>query len=123
MKNRNNLVANQNKDTIKDTTLDSIEYSFNKTNNNKTLNLSESQRIGTIYSIEEKYDKYKNLENPFTVPDIPKNPAKERRTKIIHRINQERLGYQSKSVDNTKHRNKFLKKRNSHLSNDLFGDD
>ena len=122
MKNRRNSNSNNNKETIKDTTLDSLEYSFKKVNNNKTLNLSESQQIGTIYSIEEKYDKYKNLENPFTIPDIPKNPAKERRTKIINRINQERLAYQSKSVDNRKFRNKFLEKRNSHLSNDLFAD-
>ena len=122
MKNRRNSNSNNNKETIKDTTLDSLEYSFKKMNNNKTLNLSESQQIGTIYSIEEKYDKYKNLENPFTIPDIPKNPAKERRTKIINRINQERLAYQSKSVDNRKFRNKFLEKRNSHLSNDLFAD-
>ena len=122
MKNRRNSNSNNNKETIKDTTLDSLEYSFKKVNNNKTLNLSESQQIGTIISIEEKYDKYKNLENPFTIPDIPKNPAKERRTKIINRINQERLAYQSKSVDNRKFRNKFLVKRNSHLSNDLFAD-
>ena len=123
MKNRNNLVANQNKDTIKDTTLDSIEYSFNKTNNNKTLNLSESQRIGTIYSIEEKYDKYKNLENPFTIPEIPRNPANERRSKIIHRINKERMNHFSKSVDNIKYKFNYNERRNSRLSNHLIDDD
>ena len=62
------------------------------------------------------------MENPFTIPEIPKNAAKERRTRIINRINKERMNYHSKSVDNTIYKNKLREKRNSYLENNLFGD-
>ena len=103
--------------------MDSIETSYKATNNNKKLNLSQSIQTGTLNSIQDKYDKYKNLENPFTVPDTPINPTEERRTRIIHRINKERMSYQSKSVDNVVRNKKIYKKRSSHLTNDLFDDD
>ena len=122
--NKKNSQSNFNKDTIKDTTLDSIENSYkfisNKNFHNKTL--SESQQIGTIYTIDEKNDKYKNLENPFTVPEIPKSPTKERRSKIIHRINKERMNRFSKSVDNIKNKVNYNERRNSSLSNHLNND-
>ena len=108
---------------MKDTTIDSIENSYKAINNNKKLNLSESIQIGTLNTIDEKYDKYKNLENPFTTPDIPISPTKERRTRIIHRINKERMTHQSKSVDNSTHNKNIFKKRNSHLINNIFVDD
>ena len=62
------------------------------------------------------------MENPFTIPEIPKNAAKERRTRIINRINKERMNYHSKSVDNAIYKNKLREKRNSYLENNLFGD-
>ena len=127
MKSKKNSQSNYNKDTIKDTTIDSMDnsYKFISNNNlqNKTFNISESQQIGTIYTIDEKNDKYKNLENPFTIPEIPRNPANERRTRIIHRINKERMNNYSKSVDNIKYRFEHKPKRKSHLSNHLMDDD
>ena len=123
--NKKNSQSNFNKDTIKDTTIDSIENSYkfvsNKNLHNKTL--SESQQIGTIYTIDEKNDKYKNLENPFTVPEIPKSPTKERRSRIIHRINKERMNHFSKSVDNIKYKFNYNERRNSRLSTHLIDDD
>ena len=35
-------------------------------------------------------DRYKNLENPFTSPEIKKNAEEERRLKIIEKIALER---------------------------------
>ena len=123
IRNKRNSKINHNKDTLKDTTIDSNETSYKVINNNKKLNLSQSLQTGALNSIDEKYDKYKNLENPFTIPDIPINPSKERRTRIFHKINKERMTYQSKSVDNSLYDIKMLKRRNSHLKNDLFVDE
>ena len=122
LKKKINSKKNYNKDTFKETTIDSFDTSYKGINNNKRLNLSQTIQIGTLNTIDEKYDKYKNLENPFTIPDIPISPSKERRSKIIHRINQERMTYQSKSVDNAFYNKKKFKKRNSHLSGNLFDD-
>ena len=74
-------------------------------------------------TIDEKYNKYQNLENPFTTPDIPISPSKERRTRIIHRINKERMTHPSKSVDSTIYDKNVLKKTNNNLINNLFVDD
>ena len=123
--NKKNSQSNFNKDTIKDTTIDSIEntYKFITNNNPHNKTLSESQQIGTIYTLDEKNDKYKNLENPFTIPEIPRNPANERRSKIINRINKERMNRFSKSVDNIKNKFNYNERRNSRLSNHLIDDD
>ena len=106
--NQRNTRSNQNYNAYKETSIDSINNSYFINNN--------------LCSIEEKYYKYKNLENPFTIPEIPKNAAKERRTRIINRINKERMNYHSKSVDNAIYKNKLREKRNSYLENNLFGD-
>ena len=123
---RNSKKNNNNGDTLKETTtIDSIEYSYklnNYHNKRNKLNLSELQQTGTLISTEDKFDKYKKLENPFTIPNIPRNLAKERRSKIIYRINRERMAYQSKSFDNAVSKNKF-KKKNVRLSNKLFADE
>ena len=119
---RNSKKNNNNGDTLKETTIDSIEYSYKLNNYHNKLNLSESLRTGTLISAEDKFDKYKKLENPFTIPNIPRNLAKERRSKIIYRINRERMAYQSKSFDNAVSKNKF-KKKNVRLSNKLFADE
>ena len=54
-------------------------------------------RNTTINSID---DKYKNLENPFTNPEIPRRPEEERRARIFERIRKSQ--YQSKSVDSVR---------------------
>ena len=120
-------LLNANKRNIKSIqnysiTTDSMNNSYNMAITNKSLNYPELQQVQKMNfaTIEEKYDKYKNWENPFTIPDMPNNEAKERRIKIIKRINKERMKYQSKSVDSTISKNKFHKKRNSHLENNLF---
>ena len=119
--NKRNSKQNQNYTTIKDTTVDSINNSV-RINNDKNLNYPELQQVHGLYlkTMDEKYDKYKNLENPFTVPDMPRNVAKERRTRIIKKINKERMQYQSKSVDNISCENQSNKKRNSHLENNIL---
>ena len=94
---------NNNFNILKDTTIESMNNSCNLTNN--------------MCTIEEKYYKYKNLENPLTNPEKPKNAAKERRTRIINKINKERMSLQSKSVDNVICKNKLHQKRNSYLEN------
>ena len=83
---------NNNFNILKDTTIDTMNNSCNLLNN--------------LCTIEEKYYKYKNFENPFTIPEIPKNPAKERRCRIINKINKERMSNHSKSVDNATYKNK-----------------
>ena len=103
LNNRKTKKENNNFNILKDTTIESMNNSCNLTNN--------------MCTIEEKYYKYKNLENPFTIPEIPKNAAKERRTRIINKINKERMSLQSKSVDNVICKNKLRQKRNSYLEN------
>ena len=91
LNNRKTKKENNNFNILKDTTIESMNNSCNLTNN--------------MCTIEEKYYKYKNLENPFTIPEIPKNAAKER------------MSLQSKSVDNVICKNKLHQKRNSYLEN------
>ena len=119
--NNRNSKQNQNYTSFKDTTIDSINNSV-KIHNIKNLNYSELKQVQKLYlkTLDEKYDKYKNLENPFTVPDLPRNPAKERRTRIIKKINKERMQYQSKSVDKLSYKNQSNEKRNSHLENNIL---
>ena len=125
-KNKRSSKSNLNsKDINKETTIDSFETSYRHINNNKksNLNLSQSLQTGTLNTIEEKYYKYKNFENPFTIPDIPISPTKARRSKIINKINKERMSFQSKSVDKAIYNKKILTKSNSHLTKNLFVDD
>ncbi len=119
--NNRNSKQNQNYTSFKDTTIDSINNSV-KIHNIKNLNYSELKQVQKLYlkTLDEKYDKYKNLENPFTVPDLPRNLAKERRTRIIKKINKERMQYQSKSVDKLSYKNQSNEKRNSHLENNIL---
>ena len=90
-------------DNKKDTSLNSsgniYKVSNNNIFNNSINNLYECQQMRntTINSID---DKYKNLENPFTSPDIPRKPEEERRARIFERIRKSQ--YQSKSVDSVR---------------------
>ena len=84
-------------DNKKDTSLNSSGNICKITNNNifNNSNIYEYQQMRntTINSID---DKYKNLENPFTNPEIPRRPEEERRARIFERIRKSQ--YQSKSV-------------------------
>ncbi len=91
-------------DNKKDTSLNSSGNIYKISNNNNIFNNSinnlyeyQQMRNTTINSID---DKYKNLENPFTSPDIPRRPEEERRARIIERIRKSQ--YQSKSVDSVR---------------------
>ena len=88
-------------DNKKETSLNSSGNIYKITNNNifNNSNIYEYQQMRntTINSID---DKYKNLENPFTNPEIPRRPEEERRARIFERIRKSQ--YQSKSVDSVR---------------------
>ena len=93
-------------DNKKDTSLNSSGNNYKISNNNifnnSINNIYENQQMRntTLNSID---DKYKNLENPFTNPDIPRRPEEERRAKIFERIRKSQ--YQSKSADSVRNQN------------------
>ena len=112
-------------DNKKDTSLNSSGNNYKISNNNifnnSINNIYENQQMRntTINSIDEKY---KNLENPFTSPDIPRRPEEERRAKIFERIRKSQ--YQSKSVDSVRNQhnldssnNNFSKEQNEERKN------
>ena len=88
-------------DNKKDTSLNSSGNIYKISNNNifNNSNIYEYQQMRntTINSID---DKYKNLENHFTNPEIPRRPEEERRARIFERIRKSQ--YQSKSVDSVR---------------------
>ena len=88
-------------DNKKESSLNSSGNIYKITNNNifNNSNIYEYQQMRntTINSID---DKYKNLENPFTNPEIPRRPEEERRARIFERIRKSQ--YQSKSVDSVR---------------------
>ena len=89
-----------NYDNKRDTTINSTSYNFNNSLNNYA-DYAQLKNL-SLCSID---DKYKNLENPFANPDIPRNPDEERRSKIIEKINKDRnIKYKSQSVDNIRHK-------------------
>ena len=86
-------------DNKKDVTISSTKNNFNNISNN----YMDHQQLWNI-SLNSIDDKYKNLENPFTSPEIPKNADEERRSKIIKRINLNRISkFKSLSVDNIRY--------------------
>ena len=107
-------------DNKKESTYISTNYNFNNSSNNNI----EYPQLRNI-SVNSIDDKYKNLENPFTSPEIPKNADEERRTKIIERINKNRINeYKSLSVDSVRNKkNENIKKRADYLGNQLFAED
>ena len=121
LNNKRNPKQNKYCNAFRDTTVDSMNNSYN-INNNKSFNYHELQQGDkiTFGNVEEKYDKYKNLENPFTIPELPRNAERERRSRIINKINKERMSYQSKYADIAIYKNNKFIKRNSYLEKDLF---
>ena len=99
-------------DNKKDTSLNSSGNICKITNNNifNNSNIYEYQQMRntTINSID---DKYKNLENPFTNPEIPRRPEEERRARIFERIRKSQ--YQSKSVDSVRNQHNFDSSENN----------
>ena len=99
-------------DNKKDTSLNSSGNIYKITNNNifNNSNIYEYQQMRntTINSID---DKYKNLENPFTNPEIPRRPEEERRARIFERIRKSQ--YQSKSVDSVRNQHNFDSSENN----------
>ena len=120
-------------DNKKDISLNSTENNYkisNSNNFNNSLNNFEYQQVRNI-TLNSIDDKYKNLENPFTSPDLPKRPEEERRARIIERMNRDRKKkFQSKSVDSGRNQNisNNYKERlhnagNVFEKNNIFGDD
>ncbi len=106
-----------NYDNKRDTTINSTSYNFNTSLNNY-VDYTQLKNI-SLCSID---DKYKNLENPFANPEIPRNPDEERRSKIIERINKDRNNkFKSQSVDSIRHiKNVSVENRTNYLGNQLF---
>ena len=106
-----------NYDNKRDTTINSTSYNFNTSLNNY-VDYTQLKNI-SLCSID---DKYKNLENPFANPEIPRNPDEERRSKIIERINKDRNNkFKSQSVDTIRHiKNVSVENRTNYLGNQLF---
>ena len=120
-------------DNKKDISLNSTENNYkisNSNNFNTSLNNFEYQQVRNI-TLNSIDDKYKNLENPFTSPDLPKRPEEERRARIIERMNRDRKKkFQSKSVDSGRNQNisNNYKERlhntgNVFEKNNIFGED
>ena len=120
-------------DNKKDISLNSTENNYkisNSNNFNTSLNNFEYQQVRNI-TLNSIDDKYKNLENPFTSPDLPKRPEEERRARIIERMNRDRKKkFQSKSVDSGRNQNisNNYKERlhntgNIFEKNNIFGED
>ena len=101
-------------DNKKETSLNSSGNIYKITNNNifNNSNIYEYQQMRntTINSID---DKYKNLENPFTNPEIPRRPEEERRARIFERIRKSQ--YQSKSVDSVRNQH-YLDSSENYIS-------
>ena len=99
-------------DNKKETSLNSSGNIYKITNNNifNNSNIYEYQQMRntTINSID---DKYKNLENPFTNPEIPRRPEEERRARIFERIRKSQ--YQSKSVDSVRNQHNLDSSENN----------
>ena len=120
-------------DNKKDISLNSTENNYkisNSNNFNTSLNNFEYQQVRNI-TLNSIDDKYKNLENPFTSPDLPKRPEEERRARIIERMNRDRKKkFQSKSVDSGRNQN-ISNNYKEHLhntgnvfeKNNIFGED
>ena len=112
-------------DNKKESTFISTNYNYNL--NNSSNNYIEYPQLKNI-SLNTIDDKYKNLENPFTSPEIPKNADEERRSKIIERINKNRINkYKSLSVDSVRNKknekNENIKKRADYLGYQLLAED
>ena len=67
-------------------------------------------------------DKYKNMENPFTNPEIPKRTdEEEKRAKIMERINRGRKRVKSQSVDDAKYKkSEEIQRKADNLAKRLF---
>ena len=120
-------------DNKKDISLNSTENNYkisNSNNFNTSLNNFEYQQVRNI-TLNSIDDKYKNLENPFTSPDLPKRPEEERRARIIERMNRDRKKkFQSKSVDSGRNQNisnnykeRLHNTENIFEKNNIFGED
>ena len=103
----------------------SSEFTFNNKNiknnndNGDNLNNNDSKVLLITTSID---DKYKNLENPFTNPEMPKKTEEEeKRAKIMERINRGRKKVKSQSVDNAKYKKSDeIQRKADNLAKRLF---
>ena len=118
-----------------------IFNNLSNTNNNNSgtniINNTENNGFNNIYRNNNSYmnnkneaitnsidDKYKNLENPFTTPDIPKKTDdEEKRAKIMDRINRGRKKVKSQSADKVKYnKSDDIQKLADNLEKHLFKD-
>ena len=88
-------------------------------NSNTTKNMNKNELIAN--SID---DKYKNLENPFTTPEIPKKvETEEKRARIMDRINKGRKKGKSQSFEKEKYKkSEEIQKLADKLGEHLFKD-
>ena len=103
----------------------SSEFTFNKNNinydnNNNNREINNRGNVQITTSID---DKYKNLENPFTNPEIPtkKVEDEEKRIKIMERINRGRKKVKSQSADSLNYKKSDnIQRKADILSGHLF---
>jgi len=101
------------------------EFTFNNKNiqnnydNSDNNNNNDSKVLLITTSID---DKYKNLENPFTNPIIPKKTdEEEKRARIMERINRGRKKVKSQSVDNARYKkSEEIQRKADNLEKRLF---
>ena len=120
-RNINDITFDNKKDT---TNISTTSYNFNNSSNN--FFDYQQLRNTSIISID---DKYKYLENPFTIPENPPNPKEERRAKVIENINKNNNNSnnrhnKSQSVDTIRYKkSENIQKRANYLGNHLFGEE
>ena len=93
----------------------------NTKNNDEINNLNDNKNNKNELIVNNIDDKYKNLENPFTTPEIEKKDEKEdKRAKIMNRINKGREKAKSRSVDTKYKKSDDIQKLANNLEKHLF---
>ena len=117
----NNPISNENKSQDNSNNMNDINHNNNiiNRNSNTTKNMNKNELIAN--SID---DKYKNLENPFTTPEIPKKvETEEKRARIMDRINKGRKKGKSQSFEKEKYKkSEEIQKLADKLGEHLFKD-
>ena len=120
------MMIKMNQNTMNDKNKNDKINNINNSRNNKEIsrlinNNNKEKKDLVTYSID---DKYKNLENPFSTPEMEKKDEKEgNKAKIMNRINRGREKAKSRSVDNKYKKSDEIQKLANNLGKHLFKDE